>query len=76
VQLLAETCSLKRVRLRVLLTSRPEVPTRNGIVQIPDAEHQNFVLHSVSQSTIDHDISIFLEYNFGLIAQECYQATD
>jgi hypothetical protein len=68
--LLAEARSLERVRLRVFLTSRPEVPIRYGFCQIPDTEHQDFVLHNISQSIIDHDISIFLEYNLRLIGQE------
>jgi hypothetical protein len=67
---MAECRSLQRVRLRVFLTSRPEIPIRYGINQIPDAEHQDFVLHGISPSIIDHDISIFLEYNLRLIGQE------
>jgi hypothetical protein len=70
LQLLAETRSLKKVRLRVFLTSRPEIPIRSGFYQIPDAEHQDFVLHSISPSIVDHDISLFLEYNLRLIGQE------
>jgi hypothetical protein len=37
LQLLAEARSLKMVRLRVLLTSRPEIPIRHGFYQIPEA---------------------------------------
>ncbi|OCK72991.1 HET-domain-containing protein, partial [Lepidopterella palustris CBS 459.81] len=70
LQLLAETRSLEKVRLRVFLTSRPEIPIRSGFYQIPDAEHQDFVLHSISPSIVDHDISLFLEYNLRLIGQE------
>jgi hypothetical protein len=40
-----------------------------GSGQIPDAE-QDFVLYNVSPSIVDHDISIFLEYNLKLIGQE------
>jgi hypothetical protein len=76
VQLLAEARSLTSARLRVFLTSRPEVPIRHGFYQIADAEHQDYVLHDISPSVVDHDISVFLEYNFGLIAQECCQAAD
>lgn len=76
VQLLAEARSLRSVRLRVFLTSRPEVPIRHGFGQVPDAEHQDFVLHSISPSIIDNDIKLFLEYNLQLIASECCQAAD
>ena len=70
VQLLAEARSLQRVRLRIFLTSRPEIPIRYGLSQIPDTEHQDFVLYRISPAIVDHDISLFLEYNLGLIGQE------
>jgi hypothetical protein len=70
LELLAEARSLQNVRLRVLLTSRPEIPVRHGITQIPDAERQGFVLHSISPAIVDHDIALFLEYNLGLIGQD------
>ncbi|KAE9363034.1 hypothetical protein N431DRAFT_423438 [Stipitochalara longipes BDJ] len=69
-QLLTEARSLEDVRLRILLTSRPEVPIRNGFLRIPDTEHQDFVLHNISPPIIDKDIQIFLEYDLRLIAQE------
>jgi hypothetical protein len=52
------------------LTSRPEIPIRHGIQTIPQAEHQDFVLHNVQPSIVDHDISLFLEYNLRRIGQE------
>ena len=70
LQLLAEARSLKSIQLRVFLTSRPETAIRHGFYQIPDTEHQDFVLHSILPSIVDHDIRIFLEYNFKLIRQE------
>jgi hypothetical protein len=70
LQLLAEAQALKTVRLRVFLTSRPEIPIRYGFYQIPDAERQDVVLHNISPSIVNHDISIFLQYNLNLIAGE------
>jgi hypothetical protein len=70
LQLLAEARSLTTVKLQVFLTSRPETPIRHGFHQIPQTEHQDFVLHSISAVIVDHDISIFLEYNLGLIRQK------
>jgi hypothetical protein len=61
VQLLAEVrLSLIGVRLRVFLTSRPEVPIRYGFGQIEDTEHKDVVLHNISPSIVDHDIGLFL----------------
>lgn len=70
LHLLAEARSLATFQLRIFLTSRPEVQIRHGFYQIPDVEHQNFVLHSISPPVVDHDIYIFLEYNLRLIARE------
>jgi hypothetical protein len=76
VQLLAEARSLTTVRLRVFLTSRPEIPIRHGFYQMPDTEHQDFVLHSISHLIVDRDISTFLEHNFKIIRQECHLPID
>jgi hypothetical protein len=70
LQLLGEARKLKTVRLRVFLTSRPEVPIRHGFCQMPNSEHQDFVLHNISPSIVNHDISIYLQYNLKLIAAE------
>ena len=70
LRLLAEARLLKTVRLRVFLTSRPDILIQYGFCQIPDTEYKDFLLHSVSPSIVDHDISIFLEYNLSIIRQE------
>jgi NACHT domain len=70
IHLLAEIRRLEKVRLRVFLTSRPEVPIRHGFYQIPEAEHQAFILHNISPSIVDHDITTYLEYNLTIIRQE------
>ncbi|TVY73353.1 Vegetative incompatibility protein HET-E-1, partial [Lachnellula suecica] len=68
--LLAEARSIKTVGLRVILTSRPEIPIRYGISYIPQAQHQDFILHNVPATIINHDISLFLEFHLGIIRQE------
>ena len=70
IQLLAEARSLTRVRLRIFMTSRPEIPIRHGVYQIPEAGHQDFILHNISPAIVDHDISLFLEHNFRTIRAE------
>jgi hypothetical protein len=59
-QLLTEARMLKTFRLRIILTSRPEIPIRYGFRRIPVSEHQDFVLYNALPSTVDHDISIFI----------------
>jgi hypothetical protein len=54
----------------VFLTSRPDIPIRYGIGRIPRSNHEVFVLHNVPSTTINRDISIFLEYNLGHLRQD------
>jgi len=76
LQLLAEARPLKKVRLRIFLASRPEVPIRIGFYQLPDNERYDIVLHNLSPSIVDHDIFIFLEHNFKVIREEnCQDAS-
>jgi hypothetical protein len=70
LRLLAEARSIKTIRLRVFLTSRPEIPIRHSIHYIPQAEHQDFILHNVPLTIVNHDISLYLEYSMGIIRQE------
>ena len=70
VQLFAEARGIKTVRLRIFMTSRPEVPVRYGFHQIPDNEHQDFVLHNLSPSIVDGDIATFLKHEFRVIKHE------
>ena len=70
LQLLAEARTLKAVRLRVFLTSRPEIPIRQGMYRIPKSERQDFVLQNIPSEIINHDISLFLEHNLREIGQE------
>ena len=59
-----------------LFNSRPDISIRHGFYQIPDSEHQDFVLHNVPPTIVNHDISLFLEYNLGIIRQECTLGPD
>jgi hypothetical protein len=68
--LLAQARTLSKVRLRIFLTSRPETPIRYGFRQLPETEHQDYILHHISRSIVDHDIVIFVRYNLGLIGQK------
>ncbi|KAK0512560.1 hypothetical protein JMJ35_004577 [Cladonia borealis] len=70
VYLLSEAQSLKTARLRIFLTSRPEVPIRKRFVDVPDGDYQNFILHNISPSIVDQDIRTFLEHGFELITKE------
>ena len=70
VQLFAEVRSFKTVPLRIFMTSRPELSIRYSFGRMPDTEYQELILHQIPHSTVDYDISLFLEYNFQLIRRE------
>ena len=56
------------VRLKLFLTSRPDLPIQLGFKNISTAIHQDIVLQdAVPQTTIQHDIFIFLKDAFGKI---------
>ncbi|KAI9782353.1 MAG: hypothetical protein M1839_005226 [Geoglossum umbratile] len=62
LQLLTRTKDIKPVSLRILVTSRPELPICLGFKQMSDGIYQDLVLHEVPEGTIEHDIYLFLEY--------------
>ncbi|KAI9778855.1 MAG: hypothetical protein M1839_007818 [Geoglossum umbratile] len=70
VDLLSEARLLKAVRLRILITSRPEIPIWQSFGEIPDTEYHDFVLHNISRSIVDHDIRVFIKYHFGAIREK------
>jgi hypothetical protein len=71
LQRLAEVQSLRGTQLRVLLTSRPEIPIQYGFTQVRREEHHDFVLHDIEPAVIEHDISVFLRHQLGLVRQKC-----
>jgi hypothetical protein len=75
LQLLTELRSLTTVRLRVLITSRPETPIWYGFHQMPKAEYCDLVLHSIEAAVVDQDIFIFLEQHLREIGQKWMCAT-
>jgi len=70
VRLLAEAKLLGMVKLRICMTSRPEVPIRYGFQNVPQVTHQDFVLHSISPHIVNHDISTFLKHSLKNIGQK------
>ena len=59
LQLLAEAGSLKPIKLRVFVTSRPETPIRLGFRNMPGILHRDLVLNDVPWEIIDHDIAMY-----------------
>ncbi|KAK2924823.1 Nucleoside phosphorylase superfamily [Fusarium oxysporum f. sp. vasinfectum] len=68
ISLLADMENLDSLKLRVLITSRPELPIQLGFLDI-NGMYQGLELHSISQDIMEHDISIFLQHELGIIRQ-------
>ncbi|KAF2402851.1 hypothetical protein EJ06DRAFT_536387 [Trichodelitschia bisporula] len=62
--------SLKKTRLRLFLTSRPDVPIRFPLSEMPTSEHLDFVLHDIKKSTVDNDIRFFLRHELERLARK------
>ncbi|KAJ4129434.1 hypothetical protein NW765_016307 [Fusarium oxysporum] len=62
IHILSQT-QIRHPRLRVFLTSRPELPVRLGFSEIRGT-YQDLVLHEVPVKIVEHDISVFLANEF------------
>ncbi|KAK2031203.1 hypothetical protein LX32DRAFT_681326 [Colletotrichum zoysiae] len=69
INLFSSGRSLKSPRLKVILTSRPELPIRLGFSEVKGT-YSNLVLHEIPAPIIEHDISTFLESELALIRDE------
>ena len=59
----ARDLNAQGVRMRIFITSRPETPIRLGFRNdILASDHQDFILHHISQPTIEHGITVFLHH--------------
>ncbi|KLP20476.1 Uncharacterized protein LW94_9764 [Fusarium fujikuroi] len=58
-----------RQYLRILITSRPDLPIRLGFAKA-DGTYQALVLHDMPVTTIKHDIMTFLVHEFEIIRVE------
>lgn len=61
LQLFVEAKMMVGEKLKILVTSRPEVPIRLGFRDMPEIIHQDLVLHDIPRSIVEHDISAFVK---------------
>ena len=60
LRLLPQVQKSTSIRLRFLLTSRPELPIRLGFEGIANA-YQDLILHEIENPVIEHDLSLYFE---------------
>lgn len=70
LKLLAQAKCLETIRLRVLVTSRPETPILLGFRNLPGETYQDFVLHNIPPPTVNQDISIFFQRKLSSVKLE------
>lgn len=69
ISLFAQMGKLHNIKLRVFLTSRPELPIRLGFSYVTGT-FQDFILHEIPQPVIEHDISVFFRHEMRRIVHE------
>jgi hypothetical protein len=76
LRLLPQVRELSGIRMRILVTSRPEIPIRHGFKRVGESSHHGFILHDIPSATVNKDIRVFLEHRFSEIAADCYFPDD
>ncbi|KAK4096622.1 hypothetical protein N658DRAFT_519096 [Parathielavia hyrcaniae] len=69
ISLLAQAKTLISVRLRVFITSRPELPIRLGFKNVR-GKYQDVALHQIPEPIVERDISAFLGHELARIRDE------
>ncbi|RPA79540.1 hypothetical protein BJ508DRAFT_415891 [Ascobolus immersus RN42] len=62
LELLPQLAGLSTVRVRILITSRPEVSIKTGFRSVSVEKHKDFSLHDIEKDTVDQDIYNYLEF--------------
>ncbi|KAL7922389.1 hypothetical protein ACQKWADRAFT_292337 [Trichoderma austrokoningii] len=71
INLFSHTKDLKLPKLRVFITSRPDLPVTLGFTAAEvKGTYQDLILHEVPPSIIEHDISAFLKHETAKIRSE------
>jgi hypothetical protein len=69
IRLFSNAKTLMSTKLKILLTSRPELPIRLGFKEI-EGKYQDLILHDIPRPVVEHDISLFLVNELGRIRGE------
>lgn len=64
IRLLPLLQKAKAVRLRIFLTSRPELPISLGFSEVAGYDYQDLALHEIPEEVTEHDIRLFLQDRF------------
>nr|POF13691.1 vegetative incompatibility protein het-e-1 [Quercus suber] len=70
LRLLAQVEAKSALRLRIFLTSRPELPIQLGFRKLDSKFHQDIFLEEVQELTIGRDIRVYFNHEFAKIKQD------
>ena len=62
--------ALRNIRLRIFVTSRPDIPIRRGFLEVPKEERQDIILQDIPTELIERDLKIFFQQRFNSIREE------
>lgn len=72
ITLLLRAESITNTALRIVVTSRPEVPVRTEFRR-SNILHRNLILHDVPKEVIDADIRLYLRHELSGLAEDCIE---
>ncbi|ETS82541.1 hypothetical protein PFICI_04417 [Pestalotiopsis fici W106-1] len=72
IQLLPQVKALTSVRMKIFITSRPELPIRLGFKSITGT-YKDIALHQIPEPVIEHDILLFFQSEFARIRGDYYE---
>ena len=75
IYLLSQLQGSPSIRLKFLVTSRPELPIQLGFKDI-DGKYEVIVLQEIPQPVIEHDITVFLEHDLAEIRRAYNQSVE
>ena len=70
LSLLARVGTIGSIRLRIFVTSRPELPVQLGFRSMGGDLHQDIMLEDAQATTIEHDIRVYFDHRFEEIKAE------
>jgi hypothetical protein len=74
--LLSRVEAITSIRLRIFVTSRPELPVELGFKDISGDLHHDVRLEEAQEMSIAHDIRVFYEYEFSKIKENSWRQHD
>ncbi|KAF5536443.1 vegetative incompatibility het-E-1 [Fusarium phyllophilum] len=70
IRILATASGLNNLKLRILITSRPETPIRHGFNKMMESEREVFILQEISPDVVNQDLRTFFNDQFKKLREE------